>query len=400
MVRSKALRLACWNADGVRGRKLELEHFLIQHGFDICPLSETFLKAGQAFRLANYVCHRTDRPTAEGGTANLVRRCIVHHSVPVSGLNHLKSTAIQVILAGRPVKILAAYLCPTRPLIGADLTACFGGGLPVLMAGDLNAKHVDWNSRLNTRRGKILRDYAEENPRLIFEPDTPTTNPYNSSATPDVLDIAIVMELPFPVYLTSCSALRSDHLPVLIDTACRSSFQHPPDCPDFRRTDWAYFQTHFEDQIPFDRELHNGMEIDTCVDNVSSAVLMVLVTSTPKRRPRDDSPPPITAGIQDEIRLKNRLRRQWQITRGPALKAGVNRLQRSVTRSINERRNEQWSSTLKSLDPEDQSLWRMTKRVMKVPTPSPPCSLQGGSLSQTRRKPKPLPTFWRLSFSR
>jgi len=41
--RRKALRLACWNADGVRGRKLELEHFLSQHGVDICLLIETFI---------------------------------------------------------------------------------------------------------------------------------------------------------------------------------------------------------------------------------------------------------------------------------------------------------------------------------------------------------------------
>ena len=58
--RYKALRLACWNADGVRGKKLELEHFLGQHGVDICLLSETFLNPGQAFRLDNYVCHRTE----------------------------------------------------------------------------------------------------------------------------------------------------------------------------------------------------------------------------------------------------------------------------------------------------------------------------------------------------
>ena len=56
--RCKALRLACWNEDGVRSRKLELEHFLSQHGVDICLLSETFLNTGQAFRLANYACHR------------------------------------------------------------------------------------------------------------------------------------------------------------------------------------------------------------------------------------------------------------------------------------------------------------------------------------------------------
>jgi len=126
--RCKALRFACWNADKVRSRKLELEHFLNQRGADICLLNETILKPGQAFRLANYVCHHTDRLTAGGGPAILVHRRIVHHSLPVLGLTHSEATAIEVILAGRPVKKLAAYLSPSRPLIGTDLTTCFGGG--------------------------------------------------------------------------------------------------------------------------------------------------------------------------------------------------------------------------------------------------------------------------------
>ena len=227
-----------------------------------------------------------------------------------------------------------------------------------MMAGDLNAKHVDWNSWLSTRRGKFLRDYADGNSCLIFGRNTPTTNPYNPLSTPDVLDIVITKNLTSPVYLTSCSALSSDHLPVLIDTTCRSSFQHPPDRPDFRRTDWANFQTHFEDQTPFDPELHDGMAIDTCVENFSGAVLEALAASTPKYRPPADTRPPITAGIQDEIRLKNRLRKQWQVTRDPTLRAEVNRLQRSVTRRFNEWRNNKWSATIESFDPEDQSLWR------------------------------------------
>ena len=220
-----------------------------------CLLSETFLNPGQAFRLANYVCHRTDRPTDGGGTAILVRRGVTHHSVPVPGLTQLEATAIQTVLAGRPVKVLAAYLSPSRRLIGSDLDACFGGGLPVLMAGDLNAKHVDWNSRLTTWRGKLLRDYADRNACLISVPASPTTNPYNSSATPDVLDIVITRGLHSPVVLTSCSALSSDDLPVLIDTGCRSSFHHPPDRPDVRRTDWATFQNHLEGEIPLNPEL-------------------------------------------------------------------------------------------------------------------------------------------------
>jgi len=111
-VRSKALRLDYWNTDGVRGKKLELEYFLSQHGVYICLLSETFLKPDLAFRLANYVCHCTDRRTAMGGTTILLRRGIVHHSLPVLVLTPLEATAVQVTLAGRPVKILADYLSP------------------------------------------------------------------------------------------------------------------------------------------------------------------------------------------------------------------------------------------------------------------------------------------------
>jgi hypothetical protein len=209
----------------------------------------------------------------------------------------------------------------------------------------------------------------------------------------------ITKNLTFPVYLTSCSALSSDHLPVLIDTTFRSSFQHPPDRPDCRRTDWANFQTHLEDQIPFYPELHDGIAMDTCVENFSGAVLKAMAASATKRRPRADPRPPKPAGIQDEIRLKNRLRRQWQVTRDPTLKAEVNRLQRSMTRRLNEWKNVQWSAPLESLDPEDQSLWKMTKRLIRDPTPSPPWLPRGESLSQTLRESKPLLIFWRLSFS-
>jgi hypothetical protein len=111
------------------------------------------------------------------------------------------------------------------------------------------------------------------------------------------------------------------------------------------------------------------MAIDTCVEKFSGAVLKALAVSTPKCCPRDDPRTPIPAVIQDEIRLKNRLRKRWQVTRDPALKAEVNRLQRSVSHKLIEWRNDQWGATLESLHSEDQSLWRMTKRVMTFPNP-------------------------------
>jgi hypothetical protein len=221
----RALRLACRNADGVRSRKLELENFLNQHSVDIhvCLLSEKFLHLGQAFRLANYVSHRKDSPTVGGVTAILVHRGIVHYLVSSLGLTYHEATTKQIMLDPSLVKVLAAYLSSSRPRIGEDLDACFGGGLPVLLAGDVNAKHVDWNLRLSSRSGKHLRDYDDENLRLIFRPNSPTIITFKRSATPDVLNILINRYLPFLVHLTSCSALTSDHLPLRISTMCRSS---------------------------------------------------------------------------------------------------------------------------------------------------------------------------------
>ena len=102
------------------------------------------------------------------------------------------------------------------------------------MPGDVSVEHVDWNSRQRSRGGKLLYDYVDENSRLIFAPDSPNDNLYNLSSYPDVSDIMITNSLSFVVYLTSYSALSSDHLPVLIGTACRSSLLLPLDRPDLK----------------------------------------------------------------------------------------------------------------------------------------------------------------------
>jgi hypothetical protein len=248
---------------------------------------------------------------------------------------------VSAVLASKPVKILAVYLSQSRSLFASDLSTCLGGGLPVLMAGDLNDKHVEWNSRLVTKRGRLSRDYADKNSCLIYGPNTPTTVPYNPSATPHVLDIFITKDLVTPVYLTTCSALTSDHLLILIDKRCRSSILNQPDRPDLRKTNWSKFQACLEARLSSNPDLPNEVAIDAWVKDLSSAISKALADSTPKCRPREDPRPPTPPRIQDEIRLKNLLRRQWQITRDPALKAEVNRLQTSVTNQLSEWRNDQ-----------------------------------------------------------
>jgi hypothetical protein len=118
--------------------------------------------------------------------------------------------------------------------------------------------------------------------------------------------------------------------------------------------------------------------IDQCVVVLTTAIKEASAASAPMCRPRSDPGPSLPASIRDEILLKNRLRRQWHIKTDPALKAEINRLQRSVTWQLNEWRNDQRSGSLESLGGEDHSLWKMTKRLMRVPTPSRPLLVPGG----------------------
>jgi len=64
-----------------------------------------------------------NRLTEEGGTAVLVRCGVDHHAVPDKCQERLEATPIQIILASKPLKILAVYLSPSLLLVLLDLSA-------------------------------------------------------------------------------------------------------------------------------------------------------------------------------------------------------------------------------------------------------------------------------------
>jgi hypothetical protein len=62
--------------------------------------------------------------------------------MPVSGLQHLETTVIYLLLANKPVKIVALNLSSITTLIESDFTECLKGGLSFLMEDEINAKHI------------------------------------------------------------------------------------------------------------------------------------------------------------------------------------------------------------------------------------------------------------------
>jgi hypothetical protein len=140
-----------------------------------------------------------------------------------------------------------------------------------------------------------------------------TTLPLSLSTerSPDVLDIVVVKDFVIPVHLTVCRALSSDHLPVLMDITCRTSFRNLLDRPDIKRMDWVAYQAGLEGRLPGDPTVIDEEAIDKC------AIQEALASSAPRRPLLADSQPSLPTANQDEIRLKNRLKRRCMLRGTP-----------------------------------------------------------------------------------
>jgi len=143
----------------------------------------------------------------------------------------------------------------------------------------------------------------------------------------------------------------------------------PTNTPDLR-TDRPNFQACLEAGLKSSPDLQNEVAIYACVKEPSSAISKALTGSARKYRPRVNEGP-ITGSYSRWNILKKRLRRQWQCTRDPALKAEVNRLRRSINNQLNGWKKDQWSNPLEILNPEDLPPWKLTRRAIRIPTPSP-----------------------------
>jgi hypothetical protein len=84
---------------------------------------------------------------------------------------------------------VSAYLQPAVAIVPEDLDAIFSLHKAVVLAGDLNCKHVSWNNASVNKNGSNLLSYCLNKAITINYPNQSAHFPYNSY--PSVLDIAL-----------------------------------------------------------------------------------------------------------------------------------------------------------------------------------------------------------------
>lgn len=380
------LTLLAWNANGIRQKKDEFLHFFKQHACDIALINETFLKPGQTFKLPNTTIYRNDRPSHGGGTAVIVRRGISHHEITLPPLKSIEATAILIDTKTGPLRLIAAYKPPRSMLDTTDLDAIFQDNTPTVLAGDLNSKHSAWNSRITNPSGKILFSHSSRNDYLVMGPDSPT---YFSDAghRPDVLDIVLANNISCSINMSVIPELSSDHNPLLVNYGNELVNEPPPPKIDLRGVDWEKFQAHIEKTVDNNKEPSNKSEVDAYVSALTDLIVESIKKSKVKAQPMKVKPyHDLPANVIEAIRAKNKLRHEWQRKGNPHTKTRLNKMKIDVQTLLSKHTNETWSVKLKSLKTKDNSIWRMTKAILRIPQKVPPLHGQNGMAYSDQEK--------------
>lgn len=308
-----SLEIVSWNAQGLHPKRDELQEYVDRNHVDVVLVNETQLSPVQQDpRLRGYMLYRTDRQGRRGGgTAIYVKRDIMHSTIRSPETENIEATGIRVEMGtASPLLLYAVYCPPQKLLLDDDLNALLDTRQSVVVAGDLNAKHNLWNSRVCNRNGKILFQYVAGRDIAVIGPLEPTH--YGTIGRPDVLDIAIMSNTPYQYQISTVSDLSSDHNPVHLHLGGEIEWHGAI----LKKTNWQLFQGKISEFVGKVPRIGSIDELERAVQHMETAISTALESSTREvdRNHMQDLPD----HVRDLLDAKRRARRRYQRTLAPA----------------------------------------------------------------------------------
>ena len=151
------IKIRHWNANGVSQHKNEILYFMQTNDIDALLHSETHLTYKNNFKISGFNFYGTNHPDgkAHGGTGILIRNSIKHESREAYSKDFLQATSVTLQCWGEDITLSALYCPPRFAVTQSNFIEYFETlGEKFLAAGDYNAKHTHWGSRLINPKGR------------------------------------------------------------------------------------------------------------------------------------------------------------------------------------------------------------------------------------------------------
>jgi hypothetical protein len=230
------------------------------------------------------------------------------------------------------VLLAGVYKSPGKASRNADITELLSFRRKSILAGDLNAKHPFWNSRVSNPSGEKLLELFDMNEFEISAPQYPTN--YSHAGNGDVLDTVVHKNIRLSDVIVS-DILDSDHLPIVFHILEHVKIRNLSE-PIEKYTDWDRFQSLASELISSQAKINSGVAADKAARNFTASVASAYRLPTNKVTLSDinnDLP-----GLDRLLKHKERLRKLWQETRDPACKTAVNWATKSIRKMTRKRR--------------------------------------------------------------
>ncbi|GFX37353.1 probable RNA-directed DNA polymerase from transposon X-element [Trichonephila clavipes] len=296
----------------------------------------------------------------------ILKSSLSHHCTPTPPLGTAEATSVTLTPPnGNHILITSIYISPSKTYqhIHTDLETIFGLEHVSIVCGDYNAHHTHWGGKRIDHRGFLIKNLLDTTNTQIIAPPTPTRFGFNSAS---VIDFALTRNLLWRSQVESIAELSSDHNPILISFDSNTRFDFPKRNIS---TDWELFRellspAHYSFNPITAR---TGEDVEIQVADLTNTILQTHTLSSKPVRNKN------TFYINHDIKTlmieRNRARKTWQFTRNPNDKRILNNLQNKLRRKIKTFQNKMWEDDLYSLDPDDGSLWNMSKEIRSKKTP-------------------------------
>lgn len=398
------LRIANWNGRSVHGKQLELFDFLERHKVDVGIVTETWLQQKHAFFHPNFLCVRSDRASSDaergGGVMIVIRRGIKFSDLNIS-TRAIESVGISISTADGDLHIIAAYFPGARrrsiwTQFRRDIATLTRRAEPYFVVGDLNARHRHWNCSKANKAGSLLYQEAASRNFFIHFPDSFTFQPAGRGR-PSTLDLSLsnnLLDMTKPITLNE---LSSDHLPVMFNV----SLSHPilQTVPKFRcyaRADWSRFQREIKSNLnlldPTITTLDNEADVDAAIEVLTRTIVDAEAVSVPEVQQRTYQVATIPESTRRLIALRNKRRRQWYRRRDPFYKDIVLSLNRRIREECDQAKFNKFKETLRTLNDDRDTLWRISKALRKSTKYSPPLRQGDNIIASSSEKAQLLAT--------
>lgn len=369
------LRLAVWNANGLRNKLNEIELFLRTKHIDIFLISETHqtYKSHVKIRGYDYIGANHPGERAHAGSGIFIKSTLEYEIAEIIEKPFLQAAGIKIKSNNQYTSVYSVYFPPRHSVSCEDYENFFMSiGSRFIVAGDFNAKHPWWGSRLINPKGRQLYNCIVKHNFKTLSGGRPTYWPSDPNKIPDLLDFAVFKGIPTHFLdVLNDDDLSSDHTPLIINYSTTFDVI-AKNLPLFSpKTDINYFGSLLNQKLDLNFPINTGADLDDAVEIFNRVIHEAAVLSTPHtpQSNANGTKVKISAEIRNLVRNKRRLRRIWKRSRNPVDKRNLNLATKNLTEQIRIYKNKEIASYLRNLNPSstgtEYNLWKATKYLKR-----------------------------------